>query len=399
MLLNSDICAWAAHAIIPLAASINRDQGQKRFTIRIPVLAISKKADFHPDAATPLRLCLQLFYNHLTPVSLATRSLLRHTSVHLNLEELSGHLRKTAFSGGRLAPSLNALHTFEAAARLRSLTRAAEELHVTVSAVAFQVKQVEQVLGVKLIARAGRTVDVTREGAALAAELSAPFDAIRRTAQRYRSLPAPADVVTVSMLPSFASMWLLPRLFDLQAAYPRLDLRISTSERRVRLMSEGIDCAIRCGPGGWAELEATYLFPQRLAPLCHASYTARAAPLATPADLVAHSLIGNRARPSEWEDWSSTASASTPQPVQLVENRELVLSSIRAGLGIGLLDVSVLQKEIEGGDLIQPFDKELDTGWSHFFVNPAGRPLSSACEVFRDWIIAQARSSLGDQAP
>ncbi len=74
-----------------------------------------------------------------------------------------------------------------------------------------------------------------------------------------------------------------------------------------------------------------------------------------------------------------------------MENRELVLSAVRAGLGIGVLDVSVLQREIRAGDLVQPFQEELHTGWSHFFVSPTGRQLSSACEAFRNWIIAQAR--------
>ncbi|MDQ4086536.1 MAG: LysR substrate-binding domain-containing protein [Pseudomonadota bacterium] len=287
---------------------------------------------------------------------------------------------------------MNALHTFEVAARLKSLTRAAEELHVTVPAVAFQVRQVEQVLGLKLIGRSGRSVEISREGVALAAELAAPFDAIRRTAERYRSLATRRDVVTVSMLPSFASMWLLPRLPELQAAFPRLDLRISTSERRVRLISEGMDCAIRCGEGQWPGLEATHLFPQRLAPLCHPSYLARAAPLTNAGDLAAHSLIGNRTRPAEWDEWISAAGASAAKPVQLLENRELVLAAIRAGLGIGLLDVSVLQREIRAGDLVQPFRQELHTGWGHFFVSPAGRQLSSACEAFRNWIVEQAAS-------
>ena len=307
------------------------------------------------------------------------------------MEKLIGLLRKTAISQGRLAPSLNALHTFEVAARLKSLTRAAEELSVTVSAVAFQVKQVEQVLGLKLIGRSGRAVDVSPEGASLAAELAAPFEAIRRTAERYRSLAEFPNVVTVSMLPSFASMWLLPRLPQLQAAVPRLDLRISTSERRVRLISEGIDCAIRCGEGGWPDLDAARLFPQRLAPVCHGSYVAKAGPLTNADDLTAHTLIGNRARPSEWEEWLSAAGAKAPKPVQLVESRELVLSAIRAGLGIGVLDVSLLQCEISAGDLIQPFDEELHTGWNHFFVSPAGRQLSSACEAFRNWVMEQAR--------
>ena len=298
-------------------------------------------------------------------------------------------MRKTANPLGAPAPSLNALRTFEAAARLKSLTRAAEELHVTVSAVAFQVRQVEQALGLKLIGRSGRSVEVSREGALLAAELAAPFDAIRRTAERYRSLAACPDVVTVSMLPGFASMWLLPRLAELQSAFPRLDLRISTSERRVRLVSEGVDCAVRCGEGEWPGLEATRLFPQRLAPLCHASYAAKAGPLAK-GDLEGHSLIGNRARPKEWDEWLSAAGAKAAKPVQIVDNRELVLSAVRAGLGIGLLDVSLLRREIAAGDLAQPFEEELHTGWSHYFVSPAGVQLGSACAAFRDWIVEQA---------
>ncbi len=80
------------------------------------------------------------------------------------------------------------------------------------------------------------------------------------------------------------------------------------------------------------------------------------------------------------------------QPAQSFENRELVLSAIQAGLGIGLLDVSVLQTEIRAGHLIQPFNEEFQTGWSHYFVSPEGRPLSSSCKSFRDWVIEQANS-------
>lgn len=84
------------------------------------------------------------------------------------------------------------------------------------------------------------------------------------------------------------------------------------------------------------------------------------------------------------------AGASAAKPVQMVESRELVLSAVRAGLGIGMLDVSVLQREIHARDLIQPFEHELDTGWSHYFVSPAGRQLGSACEGFKNWMIEQA---------
>jgi DNA-binding transcriptional LysR family regulator len=300
-------------------------------------------------------------------------------------------LSSTSLPRGRTAPSLNALQTFEAAARLGSLTKAADELSVTVPAVAFQVRQVEAALGTRLIARAGRSVEVSAEAAALARELSAPFEAIRRSVERFRAAP-PAGIVTVSMLPSFAAMWLLPRLPELEAACPEIELRISTSTRRVRLEAEGIDCAIRCGEGGWDGVEAALLFPQRLAPLCHPAWLERFGAPASAADLAGHSLIAIRDRQSEWNAWFAAFAPDAPAPAaaHLVDGRELALAAIRSGLGVGLLDVAVLQRELRRGELAQLLPNALDTGWSHFLLTPSGSVPSPACRRFRDWLLAAA---------
>ena len=303
-------------------------------------------------------------------------------------------MRKTSQSGGRFSPSLNALHSFEAAARLQSLTRAAEELNVTVSAVAFQVRQVEQALGTKLVGRSGRALEVSAAGARLASELAGPFEAIRQTTDRFRASDAAAQVVTISMLTSFASMWLLPRLPELEAACPDLELRISTGARRVRLLSEGVDCAIRCGEGRWEGLDAIPLFPQILAPICHPSYLAKAGALLAPAELERHSLVVNRDRPTDWEEWLARLglSALAPAAIHYVEGRELALAAVRSGLGIGLLDAPMLARELRAGELVQVLDPVLDSGWSHCFVTPSGHRLSKACRTFRDWIVEAASS-------
>ena len=303
-------------------------------------------------------------------------------------------MSKASLSRGRTSPSLNALQTFEAAARLGSLTKAAEELSVTVSAVAFQVRQVESALGTRLIARAGRSVEVSAEAAALARELSAPFEAIRRSVARFRAAP-PAGIVTVSMLPSFAAMWLLPRLPELEAACPEIELRISTSTRRVRLEAEGIDCAVRCGEGGWDGAEAAPLFPQRLAPICHPAYLERFGPPASAADLADRSLVAIRDRQPEWDEWFAAFAPATPAPAaaHLVDGRELALAAVRSGLGVGLLDVSVLDRDLRRGDLVQLLPDALDTGWSHFLLTPAQSLPSPACRRFGDWLMGAAALS------
>ncbi len=273
--------------------------------------------------------------------------------------------------------------------RLESLTLAAQELNVSVSAIAFQVRQVEASLGHKLLQRNGRGLAATDPGKALARELSAAFAQVDASLSRFRS--GEARVVTVSMLPSFASLWLLPRLGSFRARFPLFDVRILTSDRLVNLNAEPVDCAIRCGRGNWAGLRAELLFPQELAPVCRPTHPA--AGTHAPA-LAQEELIVNSRHPAEWSDWFSAFGIQSPDPVrgQRLDGRELIAEAVLAGLGIGLMDVSIFARQIQDGELVQ-LDAAVHTGWNHYLVTPETGSSSAPREAFRDWITAQAQEA------
>lgn len=290
-----------------------------------------------------------------------------------------------------LRPSLKALRSFEAAARLESLTLAAQELHVSVSAVAFQVRQVEAGLGLKLLARSGRGLAATEAGKALAGELAAAFATIDSSLARFRG--GEKRLVTVSMLPSFAALWLLPRLAGFRAACPEFEVRILTSDRRVNLNAEQVDCAIRCGPGGWPGLRAEPLFPQQVAPMCSPSHAGarHGFPAAGGGD-----LIVNSRHPGEWSDWHSRSGVPAPAAPQgqRLDGRELIAEAVLAGLGIGLMDASIFARHLRDGRLVQ-LGPATHTGWSHCLVVPEAAPPSAPREAFGEWILAAARESAG----
>jgi DNA-binding transcriptional LysR family regulator len=287
-------------------------------------------------------------------------------------------------------PSLKALRSFEAAARLESLTLAAQELNVSVSAVAFQVRQVEAGLGCRLLVRNGRALAATQSGKALARDLAAAFAQIDASLSKFRS--GEARVVTVSMLPSFAALWLLPRLAGFRDAHPEFDVRILTSDRRVNLNAEQVDCAIRCGPGNWPGLRAELLFPQRLAPMCNPAHPAAQSGLPAAAQ---EDLIVNSRHAHEWGDWFSAAGAQAPDLSngQRLDGRELIAEAVLAGLGIGLMDVSIFARHIRDGELVQ-LDRAADTGWSHYLVIPEEASASPPLEAFREWILSKAREAM-----
>lgn len=297
-------------------------------------------------------------------------------------------------------PTLNALRTLEAVGRRKSLTLAAQELNVSVSAVAFQINAAESALGKKLVERQGRGLYVSPEAETLGQELGAAFHAIDSALGRFaRSTATAINVVTVAVLPSFAALWLLPRLSQFWAAHPEVDVRITTSERKADLLAEDIDCAVRVGPGHWEGLEAEALFPQLLSPVCHFSYFKRFRAPATVADLKDHTLVCDVLREQEWTEWFAIAGEPlTSSPLQEVQGREAVGNAVTAGLGIGLIDVSLFDDRIRTGEIVRLFPWALDTGWKHWLVGPEGVAPSNACRIFTSWLkrAAGARLSPAD---
>ncbi|MEE7560938.1 LysR family transcriptional regulator, partial [Xanthomonas sp. Kuri4-2] len=162
---------------------------------------------------------------------------------------------------------LNALRAFEAAARHQNLTRAAGELCVGQAALSHQIKALEQRLGVTLFHRLPRGVALTDEGAALYPVLNAAFDGIAATLERFAG-GRYREVLSVGVVATFATGWLLPRLPAFAAAHPDIELRLQTHNNRVDLAAEGLDLAIRFGDGDWPGQVAQPLLDAPVAPMC-----------------------------------------------------------------------------------------------------------------------------------
>ena len=279
---------------------------------------------------------------------------------------------------------LSALRTFEAAARHGSFTRAAEELHVTQGAVSRQVQALEAQLGRVLFERSGRRLALSSEGRLLA---HATTDALERLGAAVATLTRSAGILTVSMLPSIATYVMAPRIRAFAAAYPDLELRLTSSRHLVDFEAEGIDAAIRYGPGGWADVEAELLAGEQIFPVCSADY-ARRLDLRHPRDLARANLLHSDV-PDGWREWLAAAGAPeafTEKGVHLDEDTAL-LRAAAEGEGITLGRSVLVDAEIAQGRLVAPFEVPIASRFSYWLVTPMRAPRGGKVGRLRDWLM------------
>jgi LysR family transcriptional regulator of beta-lactamase len=278
---------------------------------------------------------------------------------------------------------LNALRAFEASARHLSLTRAGLELRVSQAAVSHQVNRLEGVLGVQLFHRLPRGLALTDEGAALVPVLAESFDRIARLLDRYADGRL-REPLTVGVVGTFATGWLLPRLADFQTAHPFVDLRIRTNNNRVDLAGEGLDYAIRFGDGAWHGAEADALMTAPLTPLCAPALATR---LAAPVDLAGELLLRSY-RADEWPRWFDAAGAPCPALHGPVFDSSVTMAAAAgAGVGVALLPAAMFGEALARGDLVRPFAAQVETG-RYWLTRLKTRVPGAAMRAFREWMIA-----------
>jgi LysR family transcriptional regulator, regulator of gene expression of beta-lactamase len=280
---------------------------------------------------------------------------------------------------------LNALRAFEAAARHLSFTRAAIELCVSQAAVSHQVGALEARLGAPLFRRLPRGLALTDEGSALAPVLSEAFDRIGATLDRFIDGRF-HEVLTVGVVGTFATGWLLPRLERFASANPTVDLRVHTNNNRVDLAGEGLDLAIRFGDGAWHGVEATALIGAPLTPLCAPALAAR---LRQPADLGGERLLRSY-RSDEWPRWFDVAGAECP-PLRgpVFDSSPAMANAAATGAGVALLPAAMFATDLSSGRLVRPFAAEIDAG-RYWLTRLRSRTETPAMRAFRAWICAAA---------
>ncbi|MDP3739264.1 MAG: transcriptional regulator GcvA [Hyphomonadaceae bacterium] len=288
-------------------------------------------------------------------------------------------------------PSISSIRAFEAAARLLSFTRAAAELNVTQSAVSHGVRDLERRFKVDLFFRDGRTLVLSDAG-----KLYLPFatEALGRLRLGERAIFDPqrkARVLTVSVSPSFAAKWLVPRLGAFSNAHPDLELRISANPQHIDFMDGEIDLAIRHGDGNWAGLECVRLCEESLFPVCSPSLF-RGKPPRTPADLSKHTLIHHRATDA-WKSWLRAFGVAAPGKDAhglVVNEMSLAIDAAVSGQGVALVRSALAYRDIAEGRLVRPMSQSQPASFAYWIVCPRSNAGMPKIARFREWLLQQA---------
>ncbi|MFM2059635.1 MAG: hypothetical protein RLY71_4020 [Pseudomonadota bacterium] len=312
--------------------------------------------------------------------------------------------------------SLDVLRSFEAVARLLSFSAAADELSVTQPAISRQIKGLEDELGAPLFHRATRRVELTLAGQMLLRAVQPALSRIDASVRQIRMSLGRA-LVSVTTFPSFASLWLMPRLPDFERGHPDADIRITATDRLVETDDIELDVALRhCRPAS-APAGAVRLFGEVLTPvigirLAEAIARGDAPPLRRPADLAEHTLLemndGHSANAHlGWRPWLADADLPELEPRRMISvnyTHQQVQAAL-AGQGVALAWLGLVHETLARGDLIEPFGPG-GRRWAescYWLIRLGGATLQPRTEVeaFCHWIQAQAaltRQAIGDSA-
>ena len=294
-----------------------------------------------------------------------------------------------------LLPPLSAIRAFEAAARLSSFTRAAEELGMTQAAISYQIKLLEERAGAPLFLRRPRQIELSEAGRRLAPSVAEAFALLRDGWASVRS--DAAGVLAISTLATFASNWLAQNLGAFQIAHPSIAVRLETSNKIVDFAREEVDVAIRSGSGDWPGMETHMLFTAGFTPMVSPALLRKTGPIETPLDLLRMPLLD----PQDpwWRDWFDAAGVASGD---LADRAGISLGAqsyearaAMAGRGVAILTRALFNEEVAAGSLTQPFDLVVDDGNAYWLVYPTERRNVPKIRAFRDWLLRAVKASLG----
>jgi LysR family transcriptional regulator, glycine cleavage system transcriptional activator len=290
-------------------------------------------------------------------------------------------------------PPLTAIRAFEAAARLGSFTKAAQELGMTQAAISYQVKLLEDRVGAPLFLREPRRVVLSEIGKRLAPQVSEAFQRLGAAFAALRETTS--GVLSITAVHTFATNWLVPRLGAFQLAHPDIAVRLEVSSRNVDFAREEFDVGIRGGNGAWPGLKAHRLLAGEFTPLLSPALLARAGPLESPADLLRLPRLD--IDDEWWRRWFELAGVPDVSPptggtlggTLTVEVQSMAGTAAIAGQGVAILMPAFFTADIAAGRLVQPFDLVATDAHSYWLVYPEERRNTPKIRAFCNWILAE----------
>lgn len=282
-------------------------------------------------------------------------------------------------------PSLQTLRAFEAAGRLRSYSRAAEELGLTHGAISHRIRELEARMGQRLFERAGNSMQPTPAGQELLASVRHGLRLLERVFEPGRA--SAEDPLVASVLPVLASCWLVPRLSDFRARHPDIKLELRVTTELASFGHDGVDVALRYGPGGWAGVQSRRLAEEIVFPVCSPDY-ARRLSIERPEDLARCLLLRTPWQP--WSPWFQAAGLACDEPSNgpLYPDSSLLLRAAMAGEGVALSRRLLMADDLAAGRLCRPFDIMIADPNAYYLVWPTSSVRSAEIARLGDWLAA-----------
>ncbi|MGK6321284.1 transcriptional regulator GcvA [Sphingomonas sp. DT-204] len=295
----------------------------------------------------------------------------------------------------RQLPPLSAVRVFEAAARHENFTSAANELGMTQAAVSYQIKLLEERLGVPLFRREKKRVVLTDAGRRAIPQVTRAFDALDAAFSAIRA--EDEALLTISTSNTFANTWLAWRLGGFQMAHPEMAVRLLTSDALVDFVADETDVAIRAGRGGWEGLHEEKLLPIDFTPMCSPDFLAKHGGRIEVRDLLRLPLIS----PHDpwWPYWLREAGVdvpdSLPRPGVRLDSQAHEGHAAMAGQGVAMLTPFFWRHDLAEGRLVRLFDQVSTRGYAYWLVFPEHRRNVPKIKRFREWLIRE----LADERP
>lgn len=289
-------------------------------------------------------------------------------------------------------PPFKSILALEVVARLGSISKAAEELNLTVSAVSHQISNLEAFVGRALFERSHSGLRLTPAGSRFQRDISGALDVIANAAQQARSSET-VEVLRIHSSPSFASVWLMPRLSAFRALHPDIRVQLSSSHLESDFARAQIDVDIRYGLANWPNLHVQSLFAEDIIPLISPSLKANLK-LETPEDLLTQDLIFSDVNIVQWPHWFAANGVTTnPSRYALSFDRAyMVIEAAVQGLGIALDSSRIAESAIKKGELVPVFpDRKPITVHAHHVVYPTQHSQWKRVVRFTNWLLKEAR--------
>ena len=284
---------------------------------------------------------------------------------------------------------LNALHVFEAVARLGSFTRAGEELGLTQTAVSYQIKLLEDGIGEPLFLRRPRQIALTETGERMLPKVTQGFSLLVEALAEARD--GGRDTLHINATPTFALQWLSRHLGAFQLRHAALAVRLTTTQEIIDFAREPADLALRAGKGGWPGLREHQLMPIDFSPMLSPRLVEAVGGIEHPLDLLKTRLID----PSDpwWPIWFDAMGVPRPDLTAMTPSRmgaQVFEAGLAlAGQGTAMLTPAFYADDLASGRLVQPFARTASEGQSYFLVYPETRANLPKIRHFRDWILGE----------